>query len=126
MINGKKIYKSFGYAFSGLESAWRLDQNMRIHALVSILVIIASIFFKISRFEFIIMLVMIILVFTAEMLNTALEKTVDLITKNYDIDAKLAKDVSSAMVLVSAVGSVVVGFIIFIPYILDFIGLNLF
>ena len=62
--------------------------------------------------------IMILLVISAEMINTAIEKMVDLITTEHRKEAKIAKDVAAGMVLVNSLGSVIVGLIIFIPHIL--------
>ncbi|MGI0059541.1 MAG: diacylglycerol kinase family protein, partial [Nitrosotalea sp.] len=84
---------------------------------VAILVILASIFFHVDPFEMGILGVMILLVIASEMINTAIEQMVDLITKEHRQEAKVAKDVAAGMVLVAAVGSVIVGILIFVPHI---------
>ena len=118
MIKTRLLIHSFGYAFQGIKYAWQVDQNIRVHFFVAILVILASIFFHVNAFEMGILGVMIVLVICAEMINTAIEKMVDLITKEYRLEAKIAKDVSSGMVLITVGGSVIVGFLIFAPHIL--------
>lgn len=118
MIDGKKLAKSFGFAFEGLKHALQYDQNLRIHFYVAFLVILTSVFFDVNPFEMGILGVMIILVIMAEMLNTAIERMVDLITKEHRAEAKIAKDVSAGMVLVAVIGSVIVGLLVFTPYIL--------
>lgn len=118
MIQFTRLIKSFGFAFEGLQHAFTYDQNLRIHFFVAILVIIVSIILHVSAFEMGLLGVMIILVITTEMINTAIERMVDLITKEHRVEAKIAKDVSSGMVFVSAVGSVIVGVLVFLPYIL--------
>jgi diacylglycerol kinase (ATP) len=118
MINGKKLIKSFSYAFEGINYALNNDQNLIIHFIVAFIVIIASIFLQVNAFEMGILGVMILLVITTEMINTTMEKIVDLITKEHRVEAKIAKDVSSGMVLVAAIGSVIVGILVFTPHIL--------
>lgn len=125
MIKHSKLLKSFSYAFSGIAYAIRRDQNFRIHISVAILVIAASIFFGVSHFEMGILGVMIVLVLATEMINTAIENMVDLITKDYNEHAKIAKDVSAGMVLLSSIGAVVVGVLIFAPYVSRVIGVRL-
>ena len=112
------LIKSFSYAFDGVRYAIVHNQNMRIHITVAFLVVLASIFFRVNAFEMGILGVMILLVLSAEMINTAIEEMVDLITKEHRQEAKIAKDVSAGMVLVTAGGSVIVGFLIFLPHIL--------
>jgi diacylglycerol kinase len=64
--------------------------------------------------------VMILLVICAEMINTAIEEVVNLLTNEHRLEAKIAKDVSAGMVLLTAIGSAIVGFLVFTPYILKF------
>lgn len=122
MIKHRTLIKSFGYAVNGIRFALKEDQNIRIHLLAAIVVIGLSFFFRVNAFEMGILGVMILLVITTEMINTALEKTVDLITKEYREEAKIAKDVGAGMVLISAVGSIIVGVLIFAPYISRYIS----
>jgi diacylglycerol kinase len=119
----KRFFKSFHYAAQGIHYGLKHDQNLRFHFLAAFIVILAGIMFHVNTFELGILGVMIILVITAEMVNTAIEKMVDLIIKEHHEDAKVAKDVSSGMVLIAAVGAIVVGVVIFTPYILRFLGL---
>lgn len=118
MINPISLKKSFGFAFEGLRFAWKKDQNLRVHAVVAIVVIVASVILKVSTVEKSILGVMIILVISTEMINSAIEQMVDLITKEHRMEAKLAKDVASGMVFITALGSVIVGILIFTPYLL--------
>lgn len=118
MIDFKIMAKSFHYAFQGIAQSLEENQNLRIHFIVAVLVMAASVVFDVSRYEMGILGVMILLVISAEMINTAIEKMVDLITTEHRKEAKIAKDVAAGMVLVNSIGSVIVGTIIFIPHIL--------
>ena len=118
MIEFSRLFKSFEHAFEGLEHSFKRDQNLRIHFFIAIFVVIASIFFKINPFEMGILGIMILLVMVTEMINTALERTVDLIVKEHREDAKIAKDVAAGMVFLTAAGSLIVGILIFLPHIL--------
>ena len=120
MIRLKMLHKSFGYAFEGLHYAWSGDQNLRVHFIVALIVLIAAFYFRISAFETSLVVVMIVLVITTEMINTAIEKMTDLITREHRQEAKIAKDIASAMVLVAAFGATIVGIIIFVPYIVRY------
>lgn len=124
VVEHKKLFKSFTFAWNGIKFALNNDQNFKIHLLAIVIVIGASIFFDVNPFEMGILGVMIVLVMIAEMVNTAIEHMVDLITKEYREDAKIAKDVSAGMVLLSSVGAVIVGGLIFVPYLLRFFGLH--
>ncbi len=120
MIEARKLIKSFGHAFEGLEHAYKYDQNLRIHFFVGAVVVIVSILLKVNAFEMGILGVMILLVMVTEMINSAIERMVDLITKEHREDAKIAKDVAAGMVFLTAAGSVIVGILIFLPHILKF------
>ena len=117
-VYNKSIVKSFGYALEGLSHAIKYNRNLRIHFVVGLIVVLASIFFHVTPFEMSILGVMILLVISSEMINTAIEEMVDLIIQEHKKEAKVAKDVAAGMVLVTSVGSAIVGFLIFTPYIL--------
>lgn len=114
------FWKSFKYASAGVWWALKYNQNLRFHFFAAIIVIIFSIMFHINAFEMGILGVMILVVIVTEMINTVVEEMVDLITKEHRQQAKIAKDVAAGMVLLSAVGSIIVGFLVFVPHILTF------
>ena len=114
----KKFIKSFKYAFEGILTGIKEEQNMKIHISIMILVIVFGIMLKISKIEWIICIALFGLVISMELINTAIENTVDLITKENNQQAKIAKDVAAGAVLVSAIVSSVIGLMIFIPKIL--------
>lgn len=114
----KKVLKSFKYAFNGIFTGIKEEQNMKIHITIMILVIIFGIMLKISKMEWIICIILFGLVISMELINTAIENTVDLVTKEKNEQAKIAKDVAAGAVLVSAIASAIIGLIIFVPKIL--------
>lgn len=114
----KNIIESFKYAFEGLFFGLKTIRNIRIHLFFAFLVVLGGIFFKISSFEWLISLVFIALVISLELVNTAIEETVNLAMPNIHPVAKIAKDVAASAVLVSAIISMIAGFIIFIPKII--------
>lgn len=118
IINTIRLVKSFRHAFSGLFFSLAHNQNLRIHFAMAIIVIIASILFKVNAFEMGILGVMILLVIVAEMINTAIEEMVNFITVEHRKEAKIAKDVAAGMVLLCALGSIIVGILIFLPHVL--------
>jgi diacylglycerol kinase len=118
MINFKKLLKSFTYAFAGIHYALNSDQNLLIHFIAAMFVIAAGMILKVTPNEMAILGITILFVIATEMVNTALEKMVDLITKEHRMEAKIAKDVSSGMVLISAIGAVIIGLLIFIPHLI--------
>ena len=114
----RSLFNSFKYAFAGIYYALKFNRNIRIHFVAAIIVIIASIFFKVNAFEMGILGVMILLVICTEMINTAIEEVVNLLTNEHRLEAKVAKDVSAGMVLLTAIGSIIVGVLVFTPHIL--------
>lgn len=114
----KKLLKSFKYAFEGIFTGIKEEQNMKVHITIMILVIISGIMLKISKIEWIICIILFGLVISMELINTAIENTVDLITKEKNEKAKIAKDVAAGAVLVSAIASAIIGLIIFVPKIM--------
>src|SRR3989344_5278497 len=113
-----KIHHSFKFAFNGIVQALRDNRNLRIHVFIGILVFILSFVLGLTKIEKIVVMVMIMLVISAEMINTALEEMTDLITEEHKQEAKAAKDVAAGMVLVTAIGAIIVGIVIFVPYII--------
>lgn len=109
------ITKSFLFAISGLKSALKKEPNFRIHVVSAILALTAAYFFKFNLLEWLILAIAIFLVITFELLNTVLESLVNLISPELNPEAKIAKDVAAAAVLVSAIFSVIVGAILFLP-----------
>jgi undecaprenol kinase len=120
MQNPFRIHRvSFTHAFTGIIYAIKTQPNFRFHLLATLAVILLGIYFSISSIEWLILIFTINTVLVAEMVNTSIESMVDLITVERRTDAKIAKDVSAAMVLVSASLSVIVATIIFLPKILN-------
>ncbi|MFL6554508.1 MAG: diacylglycerol kinase family protein, partial [Bacillus sp. (in: firmicutes)] len=93
------------------------EKNMRFHFFCSILVVLVSYYISITKTEWIIILFAIAGLFALELVNTAIERVVDLVTQEYHPLAKQAKDMAAGAVLVYAVLSVVIGLLIFLPYI---------
>lgn len=109
----KKIVDSFNNAIDGIIYTVRTQRNMKIHMVLTLLVLIACLCFDVSKNEFLILAVTITMVIGAELLNTAIEAVVDMNTKHYHPLAKIAKNVAAGAVLLTAINSVVVGYIIF-------------
>jgi len=114
-MNSKKLIRSFGYAIKGIKSVVSTETNMQIHLIIGLLVIICGFLFSISLTEWMLCLICIGLVFGMEMINTAIEKIVDLVSPESHPLAGLAKDIAAGAVLICAFISVVVGLTIFIP-----------
>ncbi len=117
MEYSKSLLSSFKYASEGIWHAVKSNRNLRIDIIVALIVITLSLIFHTNPYEKGVLGITILLVICSEMINTALEEMVNLITQEHRKEAKIAKDVAAGMVLISAAGSVVVGIFIFAPYI---------
>ena len=111
----KKFFHSFTYPIKGLRYAYRNEQNLAVDVGVALLVLIFGFIFKINKYEWAILVLTIGLVISCELINTAIEATVDLVTEEYHPLAKVAKDTSAAAVFIFAIVAVIVGLIIFLP-----------
>ena len=109
------IGKSFVFAFSGLKTAIKKEPNFRIHIIFAVVTILAAYFFGFSLLEWLILALTIFLVMVFELLNTTLEAVVDLVSPEVKSQAKVAKDVSAAAVLLTAIFAIIVGLILFLP-----------
>ncbi|MFH1416610.1 MAG: diacylglycerol kinase [Elusimicrobiota bacterium] len=107
------IVASFDYALKGLVYAIKTERNMRIHVIIGILVLMAAMFLNLTRMELIAVIFAIALVFITELLNTAAELMVNLITEQHHPQAKIIKDMTAGTVLFSSICAAVVGYIIF-------------
>ena len=111
----KKRIKSFAYAFAGLRVLFREEHNSWIHATAAILAIAAGFLFRISYLEWVAVLIVIGMVFSAEILNSSLERTADFVKAERDDRKRDIKDLGAAAVLVCAITAAIVGTIIFLP-----------
>lgn len=109
------IIRSFSYAFKGLFAAWK-ERNFKLHVLSASIALILGFFFGISNMEWLIVALCIVGVMAMEIMNTAIEKLVDMIQPEYDERAGKIKDLSAAAVLIFSIGALVCGLIIFVPY----------
>lgn len=117
-MTGKRkdpLRKSFGYAFAGIAAGIRKERNMKIHCGAAVLVVAAGIFLRITAAEWCICLVLFGLVMALELVNTAVEAVVDLVTEEKKPLAKLAKDTAAGAVLIAAIMAAIAGCIIFVP-----------
>jgi diacylglycerol kinase (ATP) len=113
------VLDSFNYAFEGIIHVLRTQRNMRIHFLVAVAVLIAAIAIGVTRIELIALMISIAFVLIAEMINTAIEGTIDVSTTSFDPNAKLAKDIAAGAVLIATVNAIVIGYLVFSEAIQD-------
>jgi len=111
----KKFVKSFKYAQAGISHALKTQRNLWIHFALGLLVLVVSFLLNVSYVELAILVITIFFVIVVEVLNTAIEEIVNVISPAHRLEAKLAKDVAAAAVLLSAIGAVIIGIIILMP-----------
>lgn len=126
----KIVYKKFSYAalrasfdhaIRGVIFLLKSEQNARVHAIITIMVGVAVYIFDVSRLEAAILFIAVIMVFAIEIINTAIEKIFDVCHPEDHILIRSAKDAMAGAVLISAVIATVVAFLIFLPYVRDFV-----
>lgn len=116
-----KLVKSFAFAWAGIKSCLQSELNFRMHLVSALAAILLSLLFKISGTEWIAVCFCIALVITLEMVNTAIEKLCDVVSKETHPGIKSVKDIAAGAVLVAAAFSLVTAAIIFIPKIIMYL-----
>jgi diacylglycerol kinase (ATP) len=106
------VFQSFNYALEGVIHALRTQRNMRIHFAIAAGVLVLAFIYDVTRIELIALMIAIAFVLIAEMVNTAVEATIDLSTPSFDPLAKIAKDLVAGAVLIAAVNAVAVGYLV--------------
>lgn len=118
----RKIHKSFRHAFRGLKYSITYERNFQMELIVAAAVIALILIFKVKNWEAIVLILMIMWVLITELTNTVVERVVDIIKPRIHPYARLIKDIMAAVVLISTVVAVLVGIIIFLPYIRELLG----
>jgi len=106
---------SFKYAVRGILSAFRHQYNIRIQIAIAILAVLSGFYFSLSDVEWTVLILTIALVLSLEMINTAIEYLVNIVSGEYNPDAGRVKDIAAGAVLVAAIFALIIGLIIFIP-----------
>ncbi len=112
----KGIINSFIYAISGIKYCLETQRNMKIHFLCGVIVLLLGSIVGVSSLEYVLLILVIGLVLAAEAFNTVVEHVVNILSPQQNKSAKLAKDIAAGAVLIAVLTSVLVGFIIFVPY----------
>lgn len=112
----RKLVESANYAIEGILHSAKTQRHVRYHLYAAIVILILSLILGVSRYEFLIIVIVSAIVLSVEMLNSAVEETVNILFKEYDRRAKVIKDVAAGAVLTTAVGAAIVGYIVFLPY----------
>ena len=115
----KKFLLSFTYPVKGLKYAYRNEQNLMVDVGMALIVLVFGFIFRIEVWEWAILVITVGLVLALELVNTAIEAVVDLVTEEYHPLAKVAKDTSAAAVFVFAIVAIIIGLIIFLPKIIS-------
>lgn len=110
---------SFRYAYEGFVAALKAEPNLKFHMLAGLIVTLSAFYFKVSKTDWIFLIILIGFVIAIELTNTSIESTVDAFIDKQHPGAKLAKDISAGAVLVAAVTAAILGIIIFLPYIFN-------
>ena len=112
-MKNRRLLDSFGFALNGLLYCLKTQRNMKIHLIAAFFIIIISLFAKLSRTDIMMLIFAISLVLICEMINTAIEKSIDLFTEKFHPLAKISKDVAAGAVFVASFNAVVIGYLVF-------------
>ena len=115
----KKFIKSLGFAWEGIRYATKTQRNFKIHLTVGSVAIISGLIFKINSIEWVLLILTITAVLVAELANTIVETIMDFVSPDFNGIVKIVKDLSAGAVLLTAIASIIVGLIIFMPKLLD-------
>lgn len=112
----KRLLKSFQDAFRGLRYAFWHEQNFRIQVGLALVVLVLTLIFPLKIWEIILLILLVVSVLTVELLNTALEYVADLLKPRLNHYVSIIKDVMAAAVLMTSLGALAIGLIIFLPH----------
>jgi diacylglycerol kinase len=114
----KKFFAAFAFAWNGLKAAFLEEVNLKFHVGAALAAIAAGFYFKVTEAEWLAIILTIAIVILTELINTAIEGLVDLVSPERNSLAGKVKDISAAAVLISAVAAVIVALVIFPKYII--------
>ena len=109
------MFNSFKYAFRGILDALKSETNLKIHFIISIVVILLAIYLEFSALEFTVLFLTISLVIILEFINTVVEKLSDIVHPDKSEKVRIVKDISAGAVLIGAVASIIIGVFLFLP-----------
>ncbi len=118
----KQLFNSIRYSLRGIKYVFKNEQNFRIQLFVALLVVLLMFLFSLRRSEIVVLILLIVAVLTLEILNSALEKFIDLLKPRLAPQVKVVKDMMAAMVLITALGSAIIGIMIFWPHIIEILA----
>ncbi len=114
----RQVLMSFVYAGTGILYVLRHERNARIHLVFAIIAFISGVLLGLTNAELAGVFFSILLVFLAEVINTAFEKTLDLIDRNHNPQIQIIKDMAAGAVLIAALGAIAIGVVTFTPYVM--------
>lgn len=118
-LGNRNFLDAWKNAINGIIYATTTQSNVKKQLVIAVVVMVISLFFKLSKAEFLILIFAVVLIIFAEMINTAIETVVDLYIDVYHPKAKIAKDVGAGAVVISAINAVIVGYFLFFDKISD-------
>ncbi len=112
-MKSTNLLKSFGYAFAGIWYCLRKERNYKVHMIVAVCVCALAWYYQLNRYQWSILVIMVMSVLMVEMINTAFELVVDMLSPEFHPTAKIIKDVAAGAVLVASISAFVVGILLF-------------
>jgi diacylglycerol kinase len=120
-MNASQFLKSFRYALRGINYLYAHEQNIRIQTAFAIVVIFFGYLFQLNRLEWIVIFFLIMLVLILEIVNSVIERFIDIVKPRLHIQVQVIKDMLAAMVLFAAGSAMIIGMIIFWPHVMEFL-----
>jgi len=111
-MRNKNFFQAFKHALDGIQIGFKTQRNLRFHLAAAILAIVLGLILELQRFEMLFLILSIAFVIFAEMMNTAIEAVVDLVTEEYHELAKMAKDVAAGAVVIASINAIIVAIVI--------------
>lgn len=113
----RRLQKSFSDAWHGVKYVYQHEQNFKIQLFLGAIVIALMLLLQLRKSEMVVILLLVLLVLILELLNSALEKFLDILKPRMHLQVALVKDIMAAMVLSASMGAILIGGLIFFPYI---------
>ncbi|MDD5567588.1 MAG: diacylglycerol kinase [Patescibacteria group bacterium] len=122
MIDFRKFFRSLKIAISGFKITFQKEQSFRIQVFMGLLVVLLMFILKLNPLEKSVLIIVIVMVLSLELINSQIERFLDVVQPNYQLEVKAIKDISAAAVLAAAFGAAAVGIIILLPHLFGLFG----
>jgi diacylglycerol kinase (ATP) len=116
----RKLSESFNVAIEGIIYTLKSQKNMRLHFLLAAGVVLLAVALNLEKIEIVLLLIAITIVLITEMFNTAVERVLDIVTPEFHPQTRIIKDIVAGCVLLAAVSSVIIGYLVFSRFLIDF------